>query len=158
MRVTTTILSICMALLIPMAAVAKQPEPAGCEILFVETIVPESLYEPVSVAEGVPFTVKVMKSPGYPGEWFKPSVSIEINVPLDEPMSANPLTPETYSQIVTQTFDRKGPNAAYATFIIPFWLLKPDYDGLVNISATVSQQINRGKHIETYCDADVMLM
>ena len=136
-------MSICMAFLLPMSAAAKKPQPDGCEILVATTVDPD-----------IPFMVTVARSPSYPGQWFEPTVSVEVTAPVNDAL----LGPNTYTQIVVQTIDGLGgSNDATATFIIPGF---PNLDltGAVDVFATVSEPVNRGKSIETYCEAVTAFM
>ena len=144
MRMKTTMMSVCMALLIPLSAAAKQPAPAGCEVLVSAIVNPD-----------VPFTVTVARSPAYPGQWFSPTVTVEVVAPV---IGATLLGPGSYSQTVTQTFTGLGgSNDATATFIIPVF---PNLDitGAVNVYATVSEPVNRGKSRESSCEAVTAFM
>lgn len=139
MRVTTTVLSICMALLIPFSVAAKKPESEVCNIAVVYT--------------DLAFEVRVRPSSG---QWFQPTVSVEMVLPLMEFS-----TPGTYSQIVTQEFDGLGiPNNALAFFAIPpeTRYLNVDLMGTFNVFATVSEPVNKGKSIETHCETSVSLV
>jgi len=144
MHIKTMIINICMAVLIPLSAAAKAPAPAGCEILVAAT-----------VNADVPFTVTVARSPTYPGQWFSPTVTVEIVAPVT---GATLLGPNSYSQTVTQTFTGlRGANDATATFIIPVF---PNLDitGVVNVFATVSEPVKRRKSRESSCEAVTAFM
>ena len=133
-----------MALLLPLSAAAKQPVPDGCEIVVAGRVDPD-----------VPFTVTVIRSPAYPGQWFQPTVSVEVVAPVDAAVEPGP---NTYSQSVVQEVDGPGgSNDATATFIIPAFL-NLDFTGAVTVFATVSEQVNKGKSIETFCEAVTSLM
>lgn len=156
MSIKTKLLNLCMVMLIPLTAAAKQPEPGACEVLF-DGAVPG---EPFYVSAGSAFDVTVKQLPAE-GQWFVPTVSVEMSVPLDEPNSspANPLTPGAYSQVVIQTFNSLGPDSAKATFIIPVWLINIQPGGAaVTVTATVSEPVNRGKSRETLCEAVAILI
>ena len=144
MRMKTTMMSVCMALLIPLSAAAKQPAPAGCEVLVSAMVNPD-----------VPFTVTVARSPAYPGQWFSPTVTVEVVAPV---IGTSLLGPDSYSQTVTQTYTGLGgSNDATATFIIPVF---PNLDitGAVNVYATVSEPVNRNKSRESSCEAVTAFM
>jgi hypothetical protein len=143
MRIRTLLVKLCLALLIPASAVAKQPVPDGCEILLATRVDPD-----------VPFTVTVTRSPAYPGQWFSPTVTVEVVAPVDAAL----LGPNSYSQTVTQTVDGPGgANNATATFVIPGF---PNLDltGTVAVYATVAEPVNRGLSLETFCTATTTLM
>ena len=144
MRIKTTIISICMVLLISMSAVAKQPAADGCNIL---VVLPN---QGTGVVANKPFEIKVIQSPSYPGQWFSPTISVEVIVPID---NAIMLGPNTYSQTVIQSVDGPGgSNIATATFVIPP-LTNLDVNGDIYVFATVSETVNKGKSIATYCEA-----
>lgn len=137
MRIKTTITSICLALLIPMAAAAKKPEPASCEVLV-----------PGNLNPGDMFDVTVVRVPGYPGQFFAPTVMVELIAPVDDGGDG----PNSYSQVVTQSFDLGESNRTQTTMWLP-QLLNPDFDADVVVIATVLQPVNKGKAIESQCDA-----
>ena len=131
MNIRSMIFGICVALVLPMSAMAKPPDVVaeGCEIL----VTP-------SVSAGMPFTVTVVKMPSYPGQWFAPEVMVEIDVPVNADM----LGPNSYSQSVTQTIDGLGgSNDATADFVIPAF---PNLEfKTVDIVATVSEPVNKNR-------------
>jgi hypothetical protein len=130
----TMILGVCMALMIPMTTAAKKPATIDCRI---------SAESPV--ATGSVFDVVVR--PGA-GQWFRPTVTVEVVVPVN----ATSTGPDEYSQAVTQTFGGLGqPNVARAAFIIPDYI-SVDLTRAVQVFATVSEPVNRGKAIETQCE------
>lgn len=144
MRLQTMIITICMALCIPLSAAAKQPAPAGCEVLV-----------PGKVDPAVPFEVTVARFPAYPGQWFSPTVTVQVVAPV---VGATLLGPNSYSQTVTQTFTGLGgSNDATSTFIIPVF---PNLDmtGDVSVFATVSEPVNSRKSIESTCAATTSFM
>jgi hypothetical protein len=143
MRKKYTLLMLCLVVLVPLSASGRQPVPDGCKLLV-----------PASVNADAPFNVTVARSPAYPGQWVSPTVSVEVVVPVNDAL----LGPNSYSQSVTQTVDGPGgSNTATATFIIPAF---PNLDltGDVNVSAVVSEPVNRGKTLETYCTAVTAFM
>ena len=82
------------------------------------------------------------------GQWFKPTVTVEVVVPVN----ATNTGPNAYSQVVTQTFAGLGqPNVSRASFFIPDYL-SVDLNSSVHVFASVSQPVNRGKSIETQCE------
>ena len=144
MRMKTMMMKVCMALMIPLSAAAKQPAPAGCEVLVSAIVNPD-----------VPFTVTVARSPAYPGQWFSPTVTVVVVAPVS---GISLLGPDSYSQTVTQTYiGLGGSNDATATFIIPVF---PNLDiaGAVNVFATVSEPVNRNKSRESSCEAVTAFM
>lgn len=144
MRMKTRLMNVCMALLLPLSAAAKQPAPAGCEVLVSAIVNPD-----------VPFTVTVARSPAYPGQWFSPTVTVEVVAPVN---GTSLLGPDSYSQTVTQTYTGLGgSNDATATFIIPVF---PNLDitGAVNVFATVSEPVNRNKSRDSSCEAVTAFM
>lgn len=143
MHIKSTIINIMMALLIPLSAAAKQPVADGCEILVTGSVNPS-----------IPFTVKVAKTPAYPGQWIAPTVSVEIMVPVNPDISPGP---NSYSQTVTQTIDGLGgSNDALATFVIHA------FSNLVftqvEIFATVGETLGKNKQsIAATCNAVTVL-
>jgi hypothetical protein len=136
-------MSLCLAVLFPLAAPAKQPVADGCALLVA-----------ASVAADVPFPVTVTRLPAYPGQWVAPTVTVEVVAPVNDAL----LGPNRYSQTVTQEIDGLGgANDATATFLIPAF---PNLDltGTVSVYATVSEPVNRGKSLETFCVAETSLM
>ena len=148
MHTTNRILSLCIAVLIPLSAAAKKPTAGGCEILVAPQVDPD-----------VPFTVTVVKTPSYPGQWFAPTVSVELTTPVDPSL----LGPNTYVQTIAQQIDGLGgSNDATSTFIIP---ISPNLDltGTVTIEATVSEARNSRRPnsrqvVQSTCTADTTLM
>jgi len=144
MRVTTTVLSICMALLIPMAAAAKQPVSDACTILV----------DPY-VLTNEPFTITVSATEQYPGQWYDPTVSLDITVPIDTGL---PGEINAYNQSVIQEINGPGgANKATATFVIPV-VQNFMNGGTVKILANIEEPVNRGKSLETYCEATTILV
>lgn len=131
---------ICMALLVPLAAVAGKPEVEVCQLEVVYT--------------DLAFEVRVRPSAG---QWVSPTVSVELVLPLIDEYS----TPETYSMNVTQTFQGLGqPNSALAIFTIPTNLsyMSVDFAADFSVHVEVAEPVNRGKSLMTYCDATVSLV
>lgn len=136
MSIKTMILGVCMALLIPMTAAAKKPATVDC-----------SIRAESPVATGSVFNVVVRPAPG-DGQWFRPTVTVEVVVPVN----ATGTGPDAYSQTVTQTFGGLGqPNIARAAFIIPDYL-SVDLARPVQVFATVSEPVNRRKTIDSQCE------
>ena len=139
MRTRTALLNICLALLIPLTAGAKKPESEECQL---------EVASPVS--PGIGFEVVVRPAPGA-GPWTAPTVDVEVSLPINSPPDLG-TSPDAYSQIVMQTFDGR-PESASAFFIIP----EPGYLDLdtgrnVEVFATVSEPVNRGKSVESFCE------
>jgi len=144
MRVTTTVLSICMALLIPMAAAAKQPVSDACTILVDSYVLINE-----------PFTITVSATEQYPGQWYDPTVSLDITVPIDTGL---PGEINAYNQSVIQEINGPGgANKATATFVIPV-VQNFMNGGTVKILANIEEPVNRGKSLETYCEATTILV
>jgi hypothetical protein len=138
MRIRIVTLSLCMAVPISLSAAAKAPVAVGCEVLVADT-----------VAAGAAFPVTVARSPSYPGQWFSPTVTVEVVAPV---VAAAP-GPDSWSQTVTQTFlGLGGSNDATAIFFVPE-LLNIDRTGVVEVFATVSEPISKGKSRVSYCEA-----
>jgi hypothetical protein len=123
-----------MALLIPLTAIAKKPVPIECKIAADSPVATNNSFD-------------VVVRPGS-GQWFRPTVTVEVIVPVIPTFTG----PNTYSQTVTQTFAGQGqPNVARASFFIPD-RLSIDLNGSVNVFATVSQPVSRGRSIESQCE------
>ena len=75
-RILST-LALCLTLLIPGIATAKKPNPGriSCALLL-ET-------DPAVVYTGMPFTVKLVRIPSYPGAFRNPTVSIDVSYPAN---------------------------------------------------------------------------
>ena len=144
MRIKTTITSICLALLIPIAAAAKQPVSDACTIL-VDT----------HVLTNEPFTITVSATEQYPGQWYDPTVSLDITVPINKEL---PGEINAYNQSVIQEINSPGgANEATATFVIPV-VQNFLNEGTVKILAKIKEPVNRGKSLETYCEATTILV
>jgi hypothetical protein len=144
MHIKTKMMNFCLAVLIPLSAAARPPASADCEILVAATVNPD-----------VPFTVTVSRSPAFPGQWFSPTVTVEVVAPV---IGATLLGPNSYSQTVTQSFaGLGGANDATATFIIPVF---PNLDvtGTVNVFATVSEPVNKRRTRDSSCEAVTAFM
>jgi hypothetical protein len=138
MRIRIAMMNLCLAVLLPLSAASKPPVAAACEVLVPDTVTP-----------GVDFEVTVARSPSYPGQWFSPTVTVEVVAPV----IATVLGPNSWSQTVTQTFlGLGGSNDATATFFIPAGL-SVDMAGGLNVFATVSEPINKNKSRVSYCEA-----
>lgn len=135
MRIKTTITSICLALLIPISVAAKKPEVCNLEVVYTD----------------LAFEVRVRPSSG---QWFQPTVSVEMALPLMDYTA-----PDTYSQVVTQTFDSTR-DSALAIFTLPAdeSYITIDLTGTFNVFATVSEPVNRGKSLESYCETTISLV
>lgn len=74
MRKMLTVHLICLALLFPSISAAKNPhnQPvADCAILIEDGL----------IYAGLPFTVKLVRVPSYPGSWHAPDVTITVTYP-----------------------------------------------------------------------------
>jgi hypothetical protein len=144
MKIRITIAGLCLGLMLPFAAVAKKPVAAdGCAVLV-----------PAQVSADAPFTVTVSKEPAYPGQWFAPTVTVEVVVPVNAAL----LGPNSYSQTVTQTIDGLGgDNNAKATFVIPV-LPNLDVTSPVNVFATVSEPVRGNSKPDATCTGVTSLM
>ena len=150
MKTKSAILCICLALLIPLSAAAKPPKLVadGCMVFVAGNVNPTT-----------PFTVTVSRLDKYPGQWVSPEVSVEITVPLQNPLppgTTNP-NPVSYKQSVTQAFDGLGAtNDAEALFVVP---LLPNLQpaGVVDVTATVVEKL-RKKKIGATCSATTQLV
>lgn len=149
MNFKTAIPNICLAVLIPLSATAKPPVPGDCELFVASGVNPD-----------MPFTVTVARGDAYPGQWLSPTVMVEIDVPLQEPSAGvvNP-NPVSYSQNVTQTLEGLGlPNTVDTKFVIPE-LPNLVSGGSVNISATISEPLNKNKQTVTaICENNTTLV
>ena len=140
---------VCLALLIPLSAAAKPPRLVadGCMVFVAGGVNPE-----------IPFTVTVSKLDKYPGQWVSPEVSVEITVPLYDPLppgTTNP-NPVSYKQSVTQAFDGLGAtDDADALFVVP--ILPNLQPGDVTVAATVTEKL-RKKKVGATCEATTELM
>jgi hypothetical protein len=134
------LMSACAALLIPLSAAAKPPAPVGCQL-----IVPDS------AQQGAEFQVTVVRDPEFPGQWFSPTVTVELFVPTG---STTPLVPQVYSQSVTQTFlGLGGANRAGVVFYVPTQTsLGWGVSGEVHVVATVSEPTSNRKTRDAVCD------
>lgn len=145
MRAKTTVISLCVALSVPLSAAAKPPVAGGCEVLV-----------PGAVTTMTEFLVRIAKAPSYPGQWFAPEVSVQITLPVAPGV---PLGPNSYRQSVTQTVDGLGgSNDADAFFVIPV-LPNLVFGNQIAVAATVSEPLNKnGKLVETAtCEAVTVL-
>jgi len=135
MRVKITVLSVCVALSVPLSAAAKPPVTGGCQVL-----------APAIVNPDIPFGVTVARAPSYPGQWFAPEISVQITVPVEAGVTPGP---NSYSQTVTQTVDGLGgSNSAEATFVVPS-VTNLIFGDEVKVTATVSEPLNKNKDVET---------
>ena len=140
MRIKAALMSISMALLIPLTAQAKKPEPAECQIAVTGPL-----------AAGSVFEVVVRPAPGA-GPWTAPTIGVEVSLPINSPPGLG-TSPDSYSQVVAQTFDGR-PDIAKSSFIIPgMSYLDLDMGGTIVVFATVSEPVNRGRSVESFCEA-----
>lgn len=150
MQMRTMLTSACAALLIPLVAGAKPPgTTADCQVLV-----------PQAVSRDTPFNITVVRDPEFPGQWFSPTVTVEVFIPLTSPRPNN--VPDFYSQSVTQTtLGLLGPNRATAVFVIPSptsvltALNFVDTQQDMMVVATVSEPVNGRKTRDAVCDATI---
>lgn len=131
----------CITLLVPLSAAAKRTTP-DCAVLV----------EP-AVQLDAPFTVRVRRVPAYPGQWFSPTITVEVVAPLVPTASGW----ESYSQTLTRTFQGiLTANLAEFSFTIP---ASPDgeYDGEVDIFATVSEPVGKRRTRDSFCEATTLI-
>ena len=140
MRIIAAIFKLGLMLLLPLSAMAAKPEPAGCAILLNSDVYIDA-----------PFSVTVVRVPRYPGQWFSPTVTVEVVAPIYQP--ASKLGPNRYTQTVSQTFPGLGgANKAETTLFIPSFT-NLDTAGILQVYATVSEPVARGKPREAHCEA-----
>jgi len=126
-----------------MAAAAKQPVSDACTILVDSYVLINE-----------PFTITVSATEQYPGQWYDPTVSLDITVPIDTGL---PGEINAYNQSVIQEINGPGgANKATATFVIPV-VQNFMNGGTVKILANIEEPVNRGKSLETYCEATTIL-
>jgi hypothetical protein len=131
----------CMAVLTPLAAGAAKPS-AGCAVLL-----------PDSVQVGVPFEVKVRRVPAFPGQWFSPTITVDVVVQLvPEPSGPRRFTltfEETFPGILTS-------NEATAIFTIPD-LANIDAEADVDVFAMVSEPTSGRVSRDSFCEESTVL-
>jgi hypothetical protein len=77
MKHAITTIAICLSLLVPGLTSAKKPQPpteATCDLL----LSPDRDL----VSTGMPFTVKLVRVPTYPGAFRQPTISIDVSYPM----------------------------------------------------------------------------
>ena len=123
---------------------AKPPADVGCAVLL-----------PSAINTGLPYKVKVVRVPSYPGGWSRPTVTIDV---------VYPTTPDhVIGDTREQTILRHNVTYALATFTAPE-AFDPDTSlpvivagGTVNVMATVKEPINKRKFKETTCSATTVV-
>ena len=128
-------------------AVVEEPTAdaeVGCAVL-----VPEA------INAGLPYTVKVVRVPSYPGGWFSPTIIIDATYPATQ---GNEIGDSR-----EQTIPKMGVTYATATFTVPE-AFDPNTNepvirsgGTANINATVSEPMNDGSFNETTCTATTVV-
>jgi hypothetical protein len=113
---------------------------AGCAVL-----------PPAEITGGLPYSVKVVRTPSYPGGWSRPTITVEVTYPT---------TPgHDIGDSREQTLLRHNVTYALAGFTVPE-TLDPDTNdpiivtgGTAKITAVVREPINKRKFRETICTA-----
>jgi hypothetical protein len=138
MKHAVTTIAICLSLLVPGLASAKKPQPPtdpACALL----LSPDQNL----VSTGMPFTVKLVRVPAYPGAFRQPTISVDVSYPM-------PAGSE-----ITQNETRNIPlfNVSYVemNFQVP-----PLDSGIlvgqeVKIDATVTEPLRKAESKTTNC-------
>ena len=110
---------------------------------------------PEAINAGLPYTVKVVRVPSYPGGWFSPTIVIDATYPATQ---GNEIGDSR-----EQTIAKMGVTYATATFTVPE-AFDPNTNepvirsgGTANINATVSEPMNDGNFNETTCTATTVV-
>lgn len=126
------------------SAIAKPPVDAGCAVLL-----------PSAINAGLPYTVKVVRVPSYPGGWSRPTIITDVTYPT---------TPgNEIGDSRKQTILRHNVTYALATFTVP-----EAFDtninepvivsgGTAEVTATVKEPINKKNFKETTCTATTVV-
>ena len=132
-----TFFALCLALLAPGIASAKKPNPsdAACALLLAP--------DPDYVYTDIPFTVKLVRVPSYPGAFRQPTVSIDVSYPMP---GGGVLT-----QSYTQTFPVFNVTYVQTSFTPPSSSSGIVENGVVMIDATVTEPVNKKKSKITSC-------
>lgn len=145
MKHALTTLALCLAMLTPGITNAKKPPPpvdVECALL----IAPD----PDFVSTGMPFTVKLVRVPAYPGAFRQPTVSIDVTYPM-------PAGSE-----VTQNDTRQIPvfNVSYveAGFTVPLLESGILVGQEVKIEATVTEPVRKKNYRTTSCMATATVL
>ena len=145
MKHAITTITICLSLLVPGLTSAKKPQPptdATCTLLLSP--------DPNFVSTGMPFTVKLVRVPAYPGAFRQPTVSIDVAYPM-------PVGSE-----ITQNETRNIPvfNVSYVE--MNFHVPTLDSGILVNqqvkIEATVTEPIRKNKSKTANCSTTASVL
>jgi hypothetical protein len=138
MKHAITTIAICLSLLVPGVTSAKKPQPpteAACDLLLSP--------DPDFVSTGMPFTVKLVRVPSYPGAFRQPTISIDVSYPM-------PVGEE-----ITQNETRNIPlfNVSYVemNFHVPPLDSGILVDEEVKIEATVTEPLRNNNSKTTYC-------
>lgn len=139
-RILST-LALCLTLLTPGIASAKKPNLDVSCALLLET-------DPAVVYTGMPFTVKLVRIPSYPGAYRNPTVSIDVSYPVDDGE-------------ITQNDTRTIPafNVTYVTvgFVVPYKNSGIEIGGEVTIAATVTEGLKKNKSNKISCMTNAMV-
>ena len=110
---------------------------------------------PEAINAGLPYTVKVVRVPSYPGGWFSPTIIIDATYPATQ---GNEIGDSR-----EQTITKMGVSYATATFTVPE-AFDPDTNepvirsgGTANVNATVREPMNDGNFNETTCTATTVV-
>jgi hypothetical protein len=137
MKQILTVFCMTLTLLAPGPANARKPvvpEPA-CALLLSP--------DPQFVYTGMPFTVKLVRVPAYPGAFRQPTVEIDVSYPMPP------------GNEITQNYTRTIPvfNVTYveADFTPPASDSGIVENGVVGIEATVTEPVRKNKSRTTSC-------
>lgn len=144
MRIRNIFLAICLASLVPGLATAKKPSasniPAGCVV-----------FAPADIYTGVPFTLKIVRDPAYPGVWSRPMVD-----------ATAVFTGALDGGKITSTYSETGSRYGYGVTYVNAILTAPSCGNINNcvidtsvdavITAVIKEPLNKGKQLrETTC-------
>jgi len=140
-RILST-LALCLTLLTPGIASAKKPNPGivSCALLL-ET-------NPAVVYTGMPFTVKLVRVPSYPGAFRNPTVSIDVSYPANG---------GEITQNETRTIHAFNVTYVEVGFVVPFKSSGIEIGGEVTIAATVSEGLKKNKSKRISCMTNAMV-
>ena len=138
MKHAVTTIIICLSLLAPGVSSAKKPprpEDAACALLLSP--------DPNLVSTGMPFTVKLVRVPAYPGAFHQPTISVDVTYPMP---AGSEIT-----ENVTQNIPLFNFSYVEMNFHVP-----PYESGImvgeeVIIEATVTEPLRKNKSKTTYC-------
>jgi hypothetical protein len=122
-RILST-LALCLTLLTPGIATAKKPNPGrvACALLL-ET-------DPAVVYTGMPFTVRLVRIPSYPGAFRNPTVSIDVSYPAND---------GEITQNDTRTIHAFNVTYVNVGFVVPLKSSGIEIGGEATIAATVTE-------------------